>query len=246
MEVKTFKTIYRIDFPKCYTILDKMGYYQEKISAQLKKEPFEEFKGSIDTVNWGIKNTAIFRNDSFESHMNLQTLDAVIQHKEGYNLDVLARHPLIKISEDIIKELEQNGLNEYSRIGLRAWILIKNPSYTFEKLLKYFCKSKNIAVKSVEKIFAPINDIGIVIESKNKEDVNLRLSYGPYKSDEAIKYFSFESPIKEGIILDIDLYQVKIELLGFELTKLIRKYQNIMIELVSSVDKEIMERIDED
>lgn len=243
MTIKTFKTIYRIDYPAYYSIMDKFGSYIEMISKNFKNEPFKNFKRAIDIVNLDIISEATINEDPFKMHMSLNVLDAVIEHPQGYDLDIFAKHPLVKLSDDLICKLEEDGLSDYDRIGLRTWILIEDPLYTFDKLLSFFCSKMIPTTNSLSNSFSPTKDIGIVFESENSEGVKLRILYGPYKSDEVAKYFSFDSPIGEGLIFDIDLFQGKIKMPHFDLTKLVKKYQDIIIKIVKTIDTDLKQEL---
>lgn len=243
MTIKTFKTIYRIDYPAYYVIMDKMGSYIEMISQNLKNEPFKNFKKKVDIINLDVQTEASIDEDRFKMHMSLNVLDALIEHPQGYDLDILAKHPLIKLSEQIISMLENDGLSDYERMGLRTWVLIQDPLYTFDNLLNFFCNKMTPTTISLKNTFSPIKDIGIISESENSEGVKLHILYGPYKSDEVAKYFSFDSPISEGLIFDIDLYQTKIKMPHFELTKLVKKYQDYIIKIVKTIDTDLKKEL---
>ena len=106
-------------------------------------------------------------------------------------------------SYELLSLLSENHLENFSRIGFRTWIILNNPEYKFEPLLNYFCKLNNEISSSTESKFGKNEDICLVLESKNEEETHLRLNIGPYKKEEAKKYFSFESTFEEGLILEI-------------------------------------------
>jgi len=170
----------------------------------------------------------------------LYSLIAHIQHSHGFELINLARHPALELSDKIIDKLCKQGLETFKRIGLRTWILIDNSKYTFDTLLKYWCKQNKSIVSAVEDEFGPNNDIGVVLESKNKEDIYLRVCLGPYKEQETHKYFNFKSPITEGLILDIDLYQINLKIPNFKVRPVLINYQNTIESLINAFQGKIL------
>ena len=58
---------------------------------------------------------------------------------------------------------------------------------------------------------------------------------GPYQEKEKTKYFQLAGDIKEGIIMDLDIWQAKIELPKLKLRELVIGNQKIYDGMVKSI-----------
>jgi hypothetical protein len=85
--------------------------------------------------------------------------------------------------------------------------------------------------------------MGLVIESTSESGDNIRVSVGPYQEAEKMKYFSLAPGAKEGLIMDIDLWQNKISIPGFKLVDFIKHCQSVFHDLSTGTQKRLLEAI---
>jgi hypothetical protein len=175
----------------------------------------------------------------------LKTFLLDLHSRQGSELASLARHQGIALADDVISQLSEGGLSKFDRLGFRNWVLIADSKYTFKRLLDYFVrKNKGLDSAISSCLFSPTEDVGLVLESKNADNINLRVHTGPFQKSEAEKYFPFSSPIEEGLIIDIDLYEFKIDVPGFKMQSFVKDCQKTANSIAEQIDKRIREEID--
>ncbi len=152
--------------------------------------------------------------------------------------------PLIKW--EVIEKLDIKTFPHYNRIGLRNWVLIEHNSLIFESILNFMSQSNLCFDEVIKNNFANTNDIAIIFESKNEDNIYLRVILGPYQKNERIKYFTFEPSVNEGLILDVDIWEENISIPGFNLLELTKKYQSILFSLCQNIFTKLLERMKKD
>lgn len=250
MTEKIFKSIFRLDFPLAYKILDKLGEYLEIINSEATQEPFLGGQGNINTTQHALAYTAEINrhdsekdNDVFTLNLNLKTFNAVIEFPDGCDIGRLDKSPLFSLADKLIEKLQTDHSPKYDRIGIRSFVLVERPEFSFEKIRNYMWESNNIYSQALNKFFPNKYDIGLVLESSNKKEENVLLQIGPYQKSERKKYFEFEHIVEEGLILDIDIYQPKISIPKLKLGELINSYKKIYQDLVKEIQFKIIEEL---
>lgn len=243
MAEKIFKTILRLDFPMVYRLYDKLGEYLELTHLITSEKPFIKGKGELNTLNHSMHNTSKIGEDIFTLNLDLKTFNTVVEFKDGLNISKLNKSPLFSLCSEFIKKLEDDNVIKYSRIGFRSFIVIERPEYKFDKLRDYIWKANQVFGDTLKDIFGQKNDIAIVFESKSDQDEDIRLTLGPYQQSETSKYFNLENNIKEGLILDVDIWQTKISVPMFNLDKLINRCQKVYSDLIENINLQLNGRL---
>ncbi len=244
--MKLYKTIFRIDYPLSYSILDNLGNNLEFIHIKTKESPFTDATSDFNIAQHRILHRAKINNDSFQIHLSINNLVTSIEYNKGYDINLLAKHPVFELTQQVIEKLDIKTFPHYNRIGLRNWVLIEHNSLIFESILNFMSQSNLCFDEVIKNNFANTNDIAIIFESKNEDNIYLRVILGPYQKNERIKYFTFEPSVNEGLILDVDIWEENISIPGFNLLELTKKYQSILFSLCQNIFTKLLERMKKD
>lgn len=242
--MKIYKSIFRLDYPISFSILDRLGEHLEFIYNKMQKPDFENIKNDINLQNHSINSHGVVGEDEFNLHLSLNTFNAVIEHKEGLNITTLAKHKIFLLADDVIERLDiERNFSEYERIGVRLFIIKEHPGLKFKKILDYMYKLNNPFSSLFTKNSFEVRDIGLILETKNEYDTFLKLHCGPYQENESIKYFSIQPSVKEGFIMDIDVWEKKIKIPNFKFTEFAKssiKQVNKITEDVTKIIEEVL------
>lgn len=243
MNVKIFKSIFRVDYQLSYKILDRLGQQLEEIVDRTKDKPFSESRGNIDLLNHAISSHGNIYDGKYILNLSINTFDGTIESSEGFEIDRYCKSPLFKLADDIISELDFKSFKRFNRIGFRSFLIIYGDDIKFDKVLNYFNRVNSPLVNIVEKSFSKVNDAGVILESFSEALGNLRLSIGPFGEKDQKQFFSEELACKEGIIIDLDWWNEKIEIPGIKISEIIRKCQDIYIQVTDNVKTSILKEL---
>jgi hypothetical protein len=242
MPEKIFKSIFRLDFPLAYKILDKLGEYLEIIDKQATEPPFTKGNGNVDLLQHSLTYNGKVGDDAFTLTLDLKTFNGVIEFLKGCDIGELARFPLFNFADELIHKLDEDHVSKYDRIGFRSLIIIEEKNFKFRPLRDYIWKLNSIFGDALSDFFEEREDIGLVFESKEKDNSEyVRLRLGPYQKNERLKYFEATGDIEEGMILDIDMWQRKVSIPKLKLTEMVNQHQKIYGNLVGSIKSKLQE-----
>jgi hypothetical protein len=231
-----FKSIIRIDYPLNYSLLDNLGQELEFIQQKtLEDKKFINSQGNIDLLNHSIRQSGKYKKDSYSLNLSLRTLDMIIIHSEGVEIEFLQSGKPIKLFGEMIKKL---SVKTFERIGFRFWVIIEHDNYKFDLIKEYISNSNKLFSDTIKKQFTEVSDIALVYESHSEQD-NTRISLGPYQEGEEKKY-DFQSPnIKEGLIFDIDLWENKIKTPNFNLHTNLTSKLEIVRQTINVINEKL-------
>lgn len=237
--MKIFKTIFRLDFPVAYGILDKLGAYLEFLTSKTRQKPFEAIRTDIDLSQHSITCTAKVVNDFFNISLDLSTLSGFIEFQNGKNINGIAREPIFTLAEELIQKLEMQTNSKYDRIGLRSYIILQKEQLHFESIRDYFWQCNNLIGEILTGFYEVKNDIALAFEAKSPTEF-IRLNLGPYQSSEKNRYFSLKNDIKEGLLIDIDIWESNISIPDFKLVEMIRNHEKKYLDLIKNIESQIL------
>ncbi len=240
--MKIFKSIFRLDFPLAYKILDKLGEYLEIINDKTREKPFSAGKGNVNLLQHSLSHSAKVADDAFTLNLDLKTFNAVIEFQNGHDIDNLAKHPLFHFSDEVIEKLENEHSSKYERIGFRSHIIVQRDELNFSTLRDYIWNCNQIFGNPITDLFSKPHDIGVIFEAKKPdESESIRVHLGPYHEREQSKYFVLNHAVKEGLIFDIDIWQTNVSIPHLKLVELIRSHQLVYHELVKNIESQVLE-----
>jgi hypothetical protein len=237
--MEVFKTIFRLDFPLAYRILDKLGEYLELIHVKTAQAPFSNGKGNVNLVEHSLSYSAKVGDDTFSLNLDTKTFNAVIEYQDGSAVNTLAKHPLFSLADEVIEKLAAEHSSKYKRIGVRSLILLQKDEFDFAKVRDYMWETNNVFGKSVTDLFNKRYDIGVTFEAQSDDEEYIRVNLGPYHEREIAKYFSLKNDVKKGFIFDIDIWQGNVSIPQLKLIELVHRYQNIYSELVRKIESQL-------
>lgn len=243
---KVYKTIFRLDYPISFKIIDNLGEYAEFLhSDSLQKAPFVDGKTNIDLTSHRISSTGSVDKDMFSFTLSITSLDAIIEHGVGVDVGSLSKHPVFDLANKLLPRLEkENDVMRFERIGLRTWSIIENDNFKFDRIRDYLLSKLTKFNNAIKPNFNSSEDIGIVLESKSDAGIAVRISFGPYQIAEQSKYFSLKhDSIKEGLIFDIDIWETKKEIKGLKFIELTKHYQKKMDSIIEKIKENLLEEL---
>jgi hypothetical protein len=248
--MKCYKSIFRLDYPLSYSIVDGLGHRLQFLLDRSRDKPFLNVKGGISIGNnHSLDHYGQVGNDVFKTYLNPETFNSSIEHYNGIALSDLHNHKVIKLSNELISEKPiQDSNARYKRIGLRTWVIIDDKDLKRESILKYMCKSNKFVTDVIKDEFNAASDIATVIESQNESGAKIRIQLGPYDKSEMRKYFFLsqksEVEVEEGLIIDFDFWEERLDVPGFDLSTYCRHKSKLISSIcektVQSLKKEIL------
>jgi len=244
LKALAFKTIYRLDYPVSFGLVDHLGHYTQLVKEHSEKPAFTDVRSNLNLSNHTVTTAGKCGRDVFRFTLSLQTMNAVIEHEDGTSLSDLSAHPVIKLSDDVLRSLKESSFNKFERIGFRCFVLVQDTKFTFEKLKKHFIENFGEMSSALNRNFDMFEDIGVVFELMNsKNNDHTKISMGPYKKTEMEKYFSIKPDVEEGLIVDIDVWQKKSEIADLNLSKLSRHYFDTIKTTIALINEKTLEKV---
>jgi len=241
--MKVYKTIYRLDYPINYSMIDKLGLHADKIAQDAKKMNLD-LTFALNLPNHIVTASGHQDEDYFMITVTPQTVTGVIEHYSSCNLNDLHSHPVVQIGGNVIKEINHNNDTVFLRYGLRV-LSISSEGLCFESVLKNLAEKNKPQSDSLSSSEFNLTDIAMVLESVSENnDHNTRIQFGPYKQEENSRYFSLKVDkqpidigIKEGLIIDADIWQINNKIKDFDLPKYSRYYIYKHQQLIEKITK---------
>ncbi len=243
--IRTYKTIYRVDFPPYWEMLDNMGRLCELLNEETSKAGFERAELNANIVEHKI--TGRLRTSSAESQLTLsiKALDCLAEHKKGGSeTGSFHSDPVFALADHVIARLQASKVLSFERVGIRSWIVVEREGFGFERIRDHFVKRLSIVGDSIKTSFPETEDIGLVFESRNEEAVSVRVALGPYSADERAKYFSIDHEIGEGLILDVDVRQQKTEIPRFRMTEVSKRWERLSLDVATRVQDSLAQELE--
>jgi len=240
MSIAAYRSLLRLDFPTSFGLLDKMGTYADLIAHKTKEAGFKASSIEVDSVQRVIKAKVNGDGDSHLLQVQPNLVIADVQHSKGNEIDSLAKHASFLLADSIVSALFDDGLSVINRIGFRVWLLDDRGKGSFNAVRDWFVDKNNDVSSSLAKVFSGTNDIAVVLEAKNDASLDCRVIMGPYQSSERKKYFAFDPPVEEGLVLDVDMYHNNIELPKPSVSKTILNFQtqiNLIADELSNITR---------
>lgn len=249
--MKVYKTIFRLDYPLSYGLVDGLGHRLEFLMTNSQnKAPFTEVGGAL---NLGQQYSLVHHghygeHNRFSTTLGPKTFNSNIEHYKGCDLQELHSNALFKLCDKLIADKAiLSEESRFDRIGIRLWIIATDPKFTKPNILKYLCAKNDYASSVLKSESFNSDDIAITFESKHDDGTQVRVSIGPYSKVEIPKYFTLmvnpEVEVEEGLMFDIDISDYKIKVPGFNLSTFsrhkIRTIQSICEKTIESFKKEL-------
>lgn len=209
-DVRVFKTVFRVDFPTKFALLDRIGATADLIQGFVRRDPFKDVSMAVDVVGQSVTATGKMGEHSFRLHQTLASVDGTVEFTKP-GLPLGASVPaLLELAESVVSSID---VAKFARIGYRAWLLAEGPDLKFQAILNEMNTRAgflNVALSQV----GTSTDIAYTVEAALRFDgpEHLRLSTGPYRNVEHKKYFSRDPDVTEGLILDMDAWQNALEM----------------------------------
>lgn len=231
MQTISYKTIFRLDYDLSFRLLDYFGQFTETVHKETSTAPFSETHTELNLSQHSFSTTAKCGNDAFKFNLSLKTLNAVIEHPQGIDVGSLHSHPAIKLADVVLKEFDEATLKKMQRVGFRTWLIYQDEHFKFDKIRDHLLKRNDPISQSIKKHFETPEDFCAIFECARNESDKCRINLGPYKKEEMGKYFSLPVGIKEGFMIDIDIWQNNCELPEFSVVKNSRHYFQSITEI---------------
>jgi len=209
------KVIFRLDFKLHFGIIDSPGKIFEifwdtlnlgnRPNSQLSKSPVHRII-SVQTRDGERGPVASF-------NASPSTFDGALEKIEGIELlNLLETEPLLSLVRLAGRLCENFNIDIISRSGFRLIYLGKVGDSFQDALASFNGFFKPNYITSVEEKLGRISDVGIIWEGADESGVKYRCHSGPYRSQEAPRYFTsiidkISTSSDFDTICDLDLYE---------------------------------------
>lgn len=236
--MKIYKAIFRLDYPLNYALLDKLGEHLEFIKKETKSNNFKSVKYDINLINHIITTSGLFGEMPFILNITLKNFDGTLEFTNGLELQEISKLKFFNFIDLVIKKLEVTN-STYERIGFRTYGIHYSEKTKFTYILDSIVSNNKKFTDPFENHFRTPNDVALVIEAIDLKEDSLRVTLGPFKNEEWQKYFSIKPEIKEGIIFDIDSFQMKLDLPGFKMSNFVSKNETLQKNIIDGILKNL-------
>lgn len=208
---KSFKSIFRIDY-KSLLLLDHLGFVVEPIREQIENKLYSNMKYEINTSNYSYTAFGKFKEEYFKIHLGLNSLTTIVEDAKGIDINKLHNQNALKLADEVLLKFSEIGIKKFDRIGYRSWVVIDLNDYelNFENLKNHFIDDNSI-LNQISSNDDLISDVNITFEIEHASGYKSRTSFGPYHESERKRYFSADIEVLQGLILDIDISNNKIQ-----------------------------------
>lgn len=243
LRVRAYKTISRLDFPLSFALVDNLGKFAEVLHEESSKPPMVRKSTNLNLPKHIVNCTASVGEDEFEFNLGLGSLDFLVEYKGGKDFAQTSKHPVVALADLLVRRLEEAKVQRIERIGFRNWILVEHEKFTFEALREVLIKRLPLLRAAVAATFPQVEDVAAIVEAATEDSQNVRVITGPYRAAESEKYFSSDPAVTEALIVDIDVWQRKLEMPRLSLMSLIsaqqKMSQRVVEQLVQSLREEL-------
>jgi hypothetical protein len=240
--MKLHKSIFRVDFPICFGIIDRLGRYSDFLHKSTRETPFVDAKSEVNLVDNTVANSGNVGDDHYRISLTVSSLDAVTEYTHGIEVGELAKHPVFELGDAMSAEIKGDIGTVYERVGLRTWILVDDPNFAFDAIRDDLRASLPQLDGAISKEFPKPKDIGIVFEATNEHDVDVRVACGPYRASEYGKYFKKRPDLEQGFILDIDLSERKVDIPRFRFSRFAIRSESQLTHVVAGIASNLRSR----
>jgi hypothetical protein len=242
--VQVFKSIYRLDFPLSFALIDNLGKYAEILHEKTGAVPFERQNTNVNLVEHRVASQVVVGKDVARFNLSLNSFDFVVEYRDGLSLGNAHKHPTVELATELARNLQAAPTNKIQRLGIRHWILIQDPKFTYTHLRNALVSQLELVKRAVEASFPTVEDVAATFEASAKDGTQARTSLGPYREAERERYFSLPNEIEEALIVDIDVWQAKLEIPALSLEAVAKSYERMSRRVVDKLVHELLEQVE--
>lgn len=225
--MKTYKTIFQIDFPLAFQLIDELGKVSKFLADETKniKNVTGRPQTDIDLSKHTVTNQGNIGSNFYRITLTPVKLSAGIEFPLGEDIEKLHQSDLLKIVDRLLDDLLLKEINTFNRIGMRNWVISKGDKLRFSQIRNVILGKINSYESAISSSLGETEDVAVIVESKSKMNFSSRVSFGPYRENEKQRYFSMSPDVDEGLVFDIDIWQTNISLPGLVMMDLIRHWK---------------------
>lgn len=212
------------------------------VRKKTQDKPFSEVNSNINIIEHIITAGGLVDDEKFQITLSLSNFNGAVEFKNSTDFTDIGRCKLFPFVEEIIGKLEFKN-TDYKRIGIRIFAIDTKEVFKFDRILKYILNSNSLFINSLSENLPTVNDTALTFESINDNKESFRLILGAYQEKEKKKYFTIDPDIKEGMIFDLDVWQSKISIQGFNLTNMIRQNIKLYSQILPKLSKNLEEEL---
>lgn len=238
-----FRLIFRLDYPISYQLLDSMGKISDSIQTVFDQLGEMQKKVDLEVANRKISASCLQQDEKgLKFVVELQSMHGTFDFKNGVNTLELRKFFGVRIIHEVIERLGLESLRYFNRFGIRCLYLVEGSKFTFESINKHVLKQGEILSKSLTSCgFQQEDSMITIIGTKNIN--GLRVSYGPYKKNEAQIHFALYPQVEQGLMIDIDLYATNLQAQNIDFKSKLELYlteiDNIAKSIIDNLEGEL-------
>jgi hypothetical protein len=244
------RLIFRLDFTVNFDVIEHSGEVMRTLWNAFESERNSGFELKENQRNRTIILRYLSENGDFIKHLNVEptSINGAFESTEGVEIDKLLNDQkgflfLTKLASQLC---EQFRIDTILRSGLRLFYFNKLGSQEGNDVVRAFHKMLNAdTISTLETRLGTIQDYGIVLDGTFDDGVRYHFGTGPYRSEEAQKYFAeiagnFSQQTDFDFTCDLDLYENNFSLSSRQLSKMYRPVVAKASEIIQATESEVL------
>lgn len=202
--LKSYRTIFRYDFPVAFELVDHLGRFSRMMDATLTERGTDDRHVNVDLTKREVRASFSSQHNESKVVVALTTMNCEITHHVGIPLEKLPTCDAVQVADEVFPALRENHLERLNRVGVRTFVVVNaDPDNVLEAMARFIEPMS----ATLANAFAAPGDLAYVLEQRREEEnLFLRLQLGPFRAPADVeKYLGGVDPGFEGLILDLDL-----------------------------------------
>lgn len=236
--MKIFKSVFRLDYPVNYIIIDHLGEQFDSLISILKKDEYKIIQPTYDVSTHSIRINAEQERFFYNLEITPVSISGDIEYKNGKIIDSSNSEKFFKAVDSVLAKIEILKKWQFDRIGLREFYLAEEiNSLAFHSILNKILDSNKKLVLNVNPNKSVVSDVALFLEIDTENGLKNNVKYGPYRDSEKRRYFRVIDPmISEGLIIDLDSYLVKYNIPNFKFSEFSKRVQSRAYDIVKKIN----------
>jgi hypothetical protein len=238
--MRVYKSIYRLDFPLFFSLVDNLGMYAQLLGKETADRPFDARGIDLNLAEHKVSARLLVNNDKALVNLTLKSFDFIVEYSGGVPLGEAFKHPIVALGASIIEALQKAPVQAVERLGIRHWILIERDQFAFGRLRDAIVRQVAPIRRAVSASFQTVDDVAVTLEASAGASARSRTSVGPYREAEQRRYFSINVPVSEALMTDIDIWQEKLEIPKISIASTAKSFERHARSVVDKLVPEML------
>jgi hypothetical protein len=249
-QARIFRSIYRLDFPPSFALVDRMGEYAAFMAEEVGVNPLLQKKGTrLDLLNHVVTSNLTAGEDRAALSLTLNSFDLQVDYKVGNALGEAHKHATVEFATELFRKIQGLPIRSLERIGIRHWILVEDDKFEFSQIRDLIVDLLRPVRSAIATSFPTIEDVAAIFEACTDDGTHSRTILGPYRKAERERHFPWAeggtAEIDQALIVDVDLWQSKMEIPAFSISATAKTFEKMAHSVVNKLTSRFLEDLRE-